>query len=146
MPGQQERTENIKIHSVPGKLECEWRDDVRAVVDTWTTYAVSKDEFREAVLVKGVAYAKAHKVVAWIVDSSKAVGTFSSEIQNFIGTDIFPTFAKIGVKYFITINSKVSALTKLTVSHYSAKAGPNGLQLLEMNSVEDGVNWLKTHA
>jgi len=135
----------MKIHSVPGKLVCEWRDDVKAVVDTWTTYSVSKEEFREAVLVKGVDYAKTRKVVAWIVDSSKAVGTFSPEIQDFIGTDVFPAFAKIGVKYFITINSKVSALTKMTVANYSAKTGPNGLQLVEVNSVADAVIWLKTH-
>ncbi|HTY37459.1 MAG TPA: hypothetical protein VMH23_10125 [Bacteroidota bacterium] len=136
----------MKIYTVPGKIDVEWRDDVKAVVDTWTTYSVSKDEFREAVLVRGVNYAKSHKVVAWIVDSSKAVGTFSQEIQDFIGTDVFPTFAKIGVKYFITITSKVSALTKMTIATYSAKTGPNGLKLVEFNNVDDAVAWLKANA
>ncbi|HTP13712.1 MAG TPA: hypothetical protein VMM37_08780 [Bacteroidota bacterium] len=136
----------MSVASVPGKLDCRWQDDVKAMVDTWTTYAVSKDEFREAVLVKGVEHACKNKVRAWIVDSSKAVGTFTQEIQDFIGSDVFPTFAKIGVKYFITITSKASALTKMTVSTYSAKTGPNGLQLLEMYSVSDAVAWLKNHA
>jgi hypothetical protein len=135
----------MKISSIPGKLECEWRDDVKAVVDTWTTYAVTKNEFRDAVLVKGVSFAGPRRVRAWIVDSSKAVGTFSQEIQEFIGTDIFPSFARIGVKYFITINSKASALTKMTVASYSAKAGPSGLKLLEVASADDAVAWLKAN-
>jgi len=135
----------MKISSIPGKLECEWRDDVKAVVDTWTTYSVTKEEFKDAVLVKGVAYASPRRVRAWIVDSSKAVGTFSQEIQDFIGSDVFPAFSKIGVKYFITINSKVSALTKMTVANYSAKTGPNGLKLLDLGSVADAVAWLKAN-
>ena len=114
------------VYGVPGMLECERHDGVRAMVYTWTTYSVSKNEFREAALVKGVSFARTNKVVAWVVDSSKAVGTFSQDIQNFIGKDVVPTFAKIGVKYFITINSKTSMLRKMTVSNYSAKAGTIG--------------------
>ncbi len=136
----------MNVHTVAGKLQCQWREDVRAMIDTWTTYAVTKDEFREAVLMKGLAYGKAHNVVAWIVDSSKAVGTFSQEIQDFIGTDVFPAFARGGVRYFITINSKVRALTKMTVANYSAKTGPNGLKLVEVSSVEDAVAWLKSNS
>ena len=136
----------MKIYTVPGKIEVEWRDDVKAMVDTWTTYSVSKDEFREAVLVRGVNHAKTRHVVAWVVDSSKAVGTFSQEIQDFIGSDVFPAFAKIGVKYFISITSKVSALTKMTIASYTAKTGPHGLKLVELNSVEDAITWLKANA
>lgn len=133
----------MKIYSIPGKLEVTWRDDVKAVVDTWTTYNVSLEEFKEAVLVKGLNHAKANEAIAWIVDSSTAKGVFSQEIQNFIGSDIFPAFAKNGIKYFITITSKVSALTRMTVQTYSAKTGPHGLKLVELNSVLDAVNWLK---
>lgn len=136
----------MQIHSVPGKLDVTWDNSVKAIIDTWTTYAITLDEFKEAVLVKGVNHAKANGGIAWIVDSSQAKGSFSQEIQMFIGTDIFPTFAKIGIKYFITINSQVSAVTKMTVRSYSAKTGPNGLQLVELNSVQDAIMWLKEHA
>ena len=64
----------------------------------------------------------------------------SQEIQAFIGSDIFPEFTKNGIKYFITITSQVSALTKMTVKTYSAKTGPHGIQLVELNSVIDAVN------
>jgi hypothetical protein len=50
------------------------------MVDTWTTYNVSLEEFKDAVLVKGVNYARANGGVAWIVDSSKAQGVFTQEI------------------------------------------------------------------
>lgn len=136
----------MKIYSVPGKLDVTWDNSVKAIIDTWTTYAITLEEFKEAVLVKGVNHAKANCGVAWIVDSSQAKGSFSQEIQMFIGSDIFPTFAKIGIKYFITINSQVSAVTKMTVRSYSAKTGPNGLQLVELNSVQDAIMWLKEHA
>ena len=136
----------MKIHSIPGKLEVTWNEDVKAIVDTWVNYFVSLEEFKEAVLVKGLAHAKANGGIAWIVDSSKAELAFSPEIQNFIGTDIFPAFASNGIKYFITITSQVSALTRLNVHTYAAKTGPNGLQLVELNSVDDAVTWLRRNA
>lgn len=134
-----------KLHSIPDKMDTFWISEVHAVLDQWITYSVSLADFKEAVLIKGVNYAKANNGVAWIVDSSTAKGAFSSEIQNFIGTDIFPTFAKIGIKYFITILPKENAITKLTVKNYQSKVGPNGIQLVEVNSVDDAVEWLKQH-
>ncbi|MBF0253156.1 MAG: hypothetical protein HQL29_05005, partial [Candidatus Omnitrophica bacterium] len=89
-----------------------------------------------------VQFAKERDVIAWIVDSSQAKGVFTQEIHEFIGSDIFPAFKKIGVKYFITINSQQSALTNLTVSQYSSKAGPFGLELVEVPSVEKAIEWL----
>lgn len=135
----------MHIYSIPQKLEVSWNDDVKAVIDTWASYNITLEEFKTAVFVKGLDYAKAHKGQAWIVDSSKAVGVFSQEIQNFIGTDGFPTFAKNGIKFFITIDSQVSALTKMTIKRYKAKAGPNGVQLVEVASVDDAIMWLKEH-
>lgn len=136
----------MDVYTIPGKINVAWNNDVKAIVDTWTTYSVTKDEFREAVLVRGVNHAKSRSVVAWVVDSSKAEGSFSDEIQAFIGSDVFPTFAKIGVKYFISINSKVSTVTQKTVAKFTAVAGPNGLKLIELNSVDDAVAWLKAQA
>ena len=134
----------MQITQIPGKMVETWNDEVKAVVDTWTSYGVKLDEFKEAVLGKGLAHSKLHQGRAWIVDSSKAVGSFSSEIQDFIGTEVFKSFAKGGVKYFITITS-ASAVTKLTIRSYSAKVGPSGIQLVEVASVEDAVDWLKVH-
>ena len=136
----------MHIFSIPGKLDVSWNSEVRAIIDTWTTYHISLEDFRDAVLVKGLEHAQANQGQAWIVDSSKAVGVFSPEIQNFIGSDIFPAFAKNGIKYFITINSEVSTLTKLTVNRYKAQVGPHGLQLVEVAGVEDAIMWLKEHA
>jgi hypothetical protein len=133
----------VGIHSIPGKLEVSWRGDVRAIVDTWTDYGVTLDEFKEAVLVKGVNYARQNGGIAYIVDSSKAKGCFSQEIQTFIGSDVFPAFVKNGIKYFITINSQVSALTQGTVRAYQAKTASCGLKLVEVNSVDDAIMWLK---
>ncbi len=132
----------MKIYSVPGKIDVEWNANVKAIVDTWTTYFLTLEEFKEAVLVRGVNHAKANGGVAWIVDSSKAKGVLSQEVQKFIETDIFPVFAKIGIKYFITITSSVSALTRSTINTYSSKAGPCGLELVELNSVDDAILWL----
>ncbi len=133
----------MNVFSIPGKLQVSWKSDVKAIVDTWSSYTVTLDEFKDAVLVRGMNHAKAHGAVAWIVDSSSAKGAFSKEIQEFIGGTVFPAFTKNGIKYFITITSQVSAITKMSVSSYSAKAGPNGLKLLEVNSVDDAIEWLK---
>ena len=133
----------MKIHSIPGKLEVNWLDDVKAILDKWSSYNITLNDFRDAVLVKGLDYSKAHGGRAWIVDSSEAVGAFSEQIQNFIGTDIFPAFSKNGVKYFITITSKKSAITEMTVSEYSEKAGPAGITLVEVDNFDQAIDFLK---
>jgi hypothetical protein len=132
-----------KVHEIPGRLTVEWDDQVKAMIDTWTNYTVTLDQFKEAVMKKGIGHATGKGVKAWIVDSSAATGAFAQDIQAFIGSDCFPAFAKIGVKYFITINSTKSAVTKMTVKAYSAKTGPNGLKLVEVDSVADAIDWVK---
>lgn len=136
----------MNVHSIPGKLTVTWQNDVKAIVDSWDSYSITLEQFSDAVLAKGVNFAKSHKAVAWIVDSSKAKGAFSVEIQNFIGSDVFPAFAKIGIKYFITITSQISSVTKMSVKNYSAKTGPNGLKLVEVGSVSEAIEWLKHNA
>lgn len=133
------------IARIPGKLEVVWREDVKAVVDTWASYSVTLEEFRDAVLVKGVDFAKAHDGVAWIVDSSQANGVFSHEIQNFIDTQIFNAFLQIGIQYFIAITSRINPVTKMTVKTYSAKVESHGLHLVEVESLDEAVAWLKAH-
>jgi len=134
-----------KIYEISGKMTGEWDPSAKAMVDTWSTYFVSLEEFREAVLIKGVNHSKANGGVAWIVDSHRATGVFSQEIQKFIETDIFPTFASIGIKYFMTINSD-DAVTKLTVNEYSTKAGPHGIKLLKGSNVAGALEWLKQNS
>ena len=133
------------IQEIEGKMITTWNEEAKAVVDTWTNYYISLEEFKEAVLVKGLNYAKAHGGIAWIVDSSQAKGAFKQEIQEFITTDIFPAFVKNGIKYFITVTSNVSAITQLVVTSYSVKAEAANLKLIEAQSVEEAVEWLKTN-
>jgi len=130
-----------QISAIPGKMTSHWVEPVRAIVDTWESYFVTLDGFKEAVMQKGVDFARAHHARAWIVDSSAAKGAFSQEIQDYIGSDVFKRFAEIGIKYFITINSQ-SALTNMTVRSYQSKVGPAGLELVEVDSETKAVEWL----
>ena len=134
----------VPVYSIPGKLEVQWAAGAKAIIDGWLNYGVSLADFREAVLVRGLNYAKQNGGRAWVVDSSRANGLFSDEIQKFIGTDVFPAFAKSGIKYFATISSK-SSLTNLSIGAYKAKLGPNGMKLLELGSVEQALQWLKAN-
>ena len=96
-------------------------------------------------LRKGLPYAQARGGRAFIVDSSQATGTFSTEIQNFIGSDVFPAFHKAGIKYFITILSK-SAITNMGIKTYSAKTGPLGIELVTAAGIPEALDWLKKNA
>lgn len=133
------------IHTIPGKLVVTWNASVRAIVDKWTDYGVSVEEFKEAVIDKGLSHAKTHGGHAYIIDSSEAEGNFSKPCQDVIASDIFPAFAESGIKYFITIKSK-SALTNLSIQSYEAKIGPHGIQLVEAADVDGAVAWLKANA
>ncbi len=130
------------VYQIPGKLTVNYDPTAHAIIDSWATYFVTLAEFKEAVLVKGVAHAKLNKAQAWIVDSSKASGAFSPDINKLIADEVFPTFAKIGIKYFITVTSQ-SALTKLSIASYTAHAGPSGLKLVEARSAFDALAWIK---
>lgn len=135
----------MKIHEIPGKLTVTWNSDVKAIIDTWHSYFVTLEEFKQAVLVKSLNHAKANGGIAWIVDSHTAKGVFSEEIQKFIETDVFPSFAKNGIKYFMTINAE-NPLTRTTVNLYSQKVGPAGIKLLDGDSVQGAINWLKKNS
>lgn len=134
------------VHNIPDKMQTTWLNDSKAILDTWITYDVDLASFRCAVLDSAVPHLRQQHGVAYIVDSSEASGGFSDEIQTFIGAEVFRAFSAAGIKYFITVTSKVSILAKITVAEYSAKAGPWGLTLVEVNSVEDAEAWLKQHA
>lgn len=136
----------MNVHSIPGKLTVQLRKDVKAILDTWKSYDVTVDQFKEAVLDKGIGSAKVNRCESWIVDSSDAEGTFSKEIQDFIGSDVFPEFTKNGIKNFITIKSEKSALTRISENGFKVKAGPRGLKLVEAENLETAIDWIKKNS
>ena len=134
------------IHEIPGKVKVEWEPGTRSVIDHWSAMGqVTLAEFRTTVLEKGLGYAAPKGGRAWIVDNSAAKGAFSQEIQDFIGSDVFPAFAKAKIKFFITVASADSPLANMSAKKYQAKLGPNGISLVEVGSVEDALKWLREH-
>ena len=132
------------VHEIPGVLVVEWNEEAKTMVDTWSNYTITAAQFRDAVLEKGVAWARVHGGRAWVVDSSKAKGAMPAEVQKLIETQVFKTFASIGVKYFVTIKSG-SAITNMAISTYSAHVGPAGIQLVEIPDKDKAMAWLKEH-
>jgi len=130
------------VHEVPGTLVVDWNDQAKVTVDTWSSYGITVEQFREAILKKGVANAKLRGGRAWIMDASKARGSFSADVQSLIEKEVFKTFAGIGVKYFITIKS-ASALTNMSISRYTAHLGPCGIQMVELPDVKTAIAWLE---
>jgi len=133
------------IHEIPGTLVVEWNDEVKAVFDTWSSYTINVPQFREAILQKGVAHARSHRAWAWVMDATKAKGAFPEDVQKLIETEVFKTFAGIGIKYFITIKSAGSALTNMSIKSYTAHLGPCGIQMVEVPDRNSAVAWLKQH-
>jgi hypothetical protein len=44
----------MKVHEIPGTLLVEWNDEVKVTIDTWSTYAIKAEQFREAILASSV--------------------------------------------------------------------------------------------
>lgn len=131
-----------ELHKVEGKLQASWLPEHRAVLDEWTNYFVTLAEFNEAVMKKGLTFSKAHGGRAWIVDSRNAKGVFNDEIQAHIGTTVFKEFMAAGVKYFITIRSKLSSSTNLAIQRYERQVGPAGIQLVTVDSLIQALAFL----
>jgi len=134
----------MTVHEIPAVVRVEWNDEAKAMIDTWSNYTITLPQFREAILQKGVAHAKAQKARAWIMDASEAKGAFPQDVQKLIENEVFKTFASIGVKYFITIKS-ASAVTNMAISRYAAHLGPSGLQMVEVPDQNTAIKWLKDH-
>jgi len=134
----------VNVFEITGKLNVAFDTEHKAIIDKWTNYGVTLAQFEDAVLKKGLDYAKAHGAKSWIVDSSAAKGAFSQEIQDCIGSKVFKKFSENGIKHFVTITSQ-SAVTNLSIKNYQAKAGPHGLKLVEATNLEDALKWLKSN-
>jgi hypothetical protein len=130
------------VHTIPGKLEVHWDPDTRSIVDIWTSYYVTVEEFKTAILDAGLGFARQNGGRAWIVDSSAATSNFSPEIQACIASEVFPAFARAGIKTFVTI-APASALTRLSVKTYTSKVGSNGIQLVEASDLAEARELLK---
>jgi hypothetical protein len=112
------------------------------VLYEWANYFVTLTEFRSAVFDKALDFSKQQGGRAWIVDSSKAKGVFSDDIQQFIATQGFKLMFQKGVKHFITIRSAVSTTTNMTIARYEKVAGPAGIGLVTVDSLEDALHFL----
>jgi hypothetical protein len=136
--------ETMTVHEIPDTLLVEWNDQVKTMVDTWSTYKITVPQFREAILSKGLAHARAHGGRAWVMDATKAKGAFTPEIQKLIETEVFKAFAAAGVKHFITIKS-ASTITNMSIKSFTAHLGPCGIQMLEVPDVDKAIAWLREH-
>jgi hypothetical protein len=137
--------EIMKVHEIPGTLLVEWNDAVKSIVDTWSTYQITVPQFREAILGKGLGYAKAHGGRAWVMDATKAQGAMPKDVQDLIEAEVFKAFAAIGIKYFVTIKSVESALANSAIKRFVSQIGPSGIQMVEVPDQKQAIAWLKEH-
>ncbi|HZW95640.1 MAG TPA: hypothetical protein VFF64_22000 [Candidatus Eremiobacteraceae bacterium] len=133
------------VHEIPGTLLVEWNDEVRAMVDTWSAYRITVPQFREAILNKGLGYAKTHRGRAWVMDGTRAKGAMPEDVQKLIEAEVFKAFAANGIKYFITIKSTASAVANMSIKSFAAHAGPCGIQLVEVPDQDKAIAWLREH-
>lgn len=130
------------VHQIKGKVRVDWLPESKAILDTWESQVISVSEFKEFI-AKGLEFSVKNGGRAWIVDASNAVGVMPQDVQAHIANEVFPAFVKNGVKYFCSIKPQGSALAKMTVEQYRHSTTPNGLILVEAESVDDAVNYLK---
>lgn len=135
----------MRIHEIPNMLLVEWNDEVKTMVDTWSSYAITVPQFREAILDKGLAHSRAHGGRAWVMDGTKAKGAMSADVQKLIETEVFKAFAAAGIKYFITIKSEVSTIANMAIKTFTSHMGPCGIRLVELPDVNTAIAWLKEH-
>lgn len=133
-----------KFYEIPDKMVAEYDSDAKVIIDTWTSYNITLDEFKHYIVNVGVKQAKAIKAIAWMADSGNAKGVFSSDIQEWISNGSIPLFLKNGIKYFFTINSQ-SSLTNLGIKQYSTKLGPGGIKMINASDVAVAMEWLNVN-
>ena len=136
----------MKICTIPGVLEVTWREDVRAVVDTWLKYYVKLEEFKKAMIEIEIPYAKKHGATSWISNPSKAKEALSQEVQECTANELMPRWRKIGIKYFLIVTPEDSTVTRMSISGFSSKLSQHEIKFIEVSDFEDAINWLKKNA
>jgi hypothetical protein len=132
----------MKIHEIPAKVTVVWDPELKVIFDVWSDFRVTTEEFKTAVLTKGLAFAKENGGWAYVVDASKAKGVFNPEIQKIIETQVFKNFAAAGVKRFLTIPS-ASAETNASIAVFTAHASPAGVQGAQFPNRAAAIAWLR---
>lgn len=132
-----------EIYNVAGKMVGEHDTNVQAMVDTWESLLISVDHFQSSIVEVGVPYAKTHGITTWIVDTSAAIGAFKMDVQKFIEETVAPSFAAIGIKYFIII-LPASAIGKMSAKKVAqTNDAQEGMQTIEVFSWEDALKAAK---
>ena len=91
-----------------------------------------------AAIVKDCCEAQMEKVKEGakviIVDTTNSVGKPSEEMQNWIGSDLFPTFNTEGLKAIITVMPK-NLITKQGAKQWITTGTPFGFEMFETSSL-----------
>ena len=117
----------------------------RAMLDTWSSLLISREQFKSTILDVGVPFAVKNQVKYWIVDTSKAVNVFKKEVQAFIDSTVAPKFAEIGIVYFFIVLPQ-SAIAKLSARHVAnINDGQEGMQTVQVGSVEEALALIQQH-
>jgi len=134
---------DVDVYDIPGIMNIRLNKDLNTIIVTWFNYHIVQSDLKHAVIDVALNYAVAHNVKFWIADSTNAEGVFSKDCHKYIDNCIFSAFAENGIKYFITLTSEVSALTRLTVKTYSDYTARNGLKLMKFNNLDDALLWIE---
>ena len=126
-----------------GHVLGEYESTLKAMVDTWDSLLISKENFKESIYEVGVPFAQRSKVTSWIVDTSNSEGLFKVEAQKFIDETVEPKFAEIGIKRFFIIPPK-SAIPKLSATRVAEiNNDQDDMQTITIDSVNSAVNMIK---
>ena len=133
----------MRLIEIEHCLQVEWDDEVNAIVDTWFSYSVSKEEFSEAILQTALDHAVSKRSTDWIVDSHKAVGQLPESVHDLIKHQVIPSFAKVGIKRFFSITSKESVLTRMTIMRYTELLESHDIKVFEFDDLPAVKKWIK---
>jgi hypothetical protein len=127
---------------VPGKVASFWYQTEAVVVDEWESLFITLADFKKAIFETALPQAKKFGATAWIVDTRAAKGVLPDEVQAFIGGGGHKLFANAGIKYFITVRPK-SATAALSLQRVEKQVGPNGMQLVSVDSIDEAFKFLQ---
>lgn len=131
-----------RLFTIPGKMTLSWLPEHQALLDEWTDYFVTLEQFR-AMVDAGLKHSRVHEARAWIVNGSRAKNVFPKDVHEYIASHSFLDLVAAGIGHFVSIQSQVSATTNLGIARYERHTGPAGIQLVSVDSVFDALRFLR---
>jgi len=138
----------MKILNKVGKVGyTAWDEKNRVIIQVIDSLMyVTLEDIEYSCLKISFPFARENNAFAWIIDLSNTTGVLLPNYYDFLEEKIFSKLHETPIRYYFPINTSKSFVSQHSARKYYSKVTKYGVQLIEVNSIEEALEWLKNNS